>query len=206
MLHCCRTDLLVGFRYYNLSDSRARFTRPRRFPTTNRVAMYDIHDNFSASNDFYGSELGLRTKIYRGRWSLEILTKLAMGNTHRTVNINGQTIKTTADGTTAYDAGVFALNTNSGTYQQRRLYGDSAVGTGTGLPVELPLAGVPGLQPSLLGIRVAVGRSDRLADRPAQHSLESCLPAQQRLAIPAVRRAGYVLLAQGINVGLERRF
>ena len=115
MLHCCRTDLLVGFRYYNLSDSVLINETPQ---STNPFAMYNINDNFSARNDFYGSEIGLRTNIYRQRWSLEILTKLAIGDTHQTVNISGQTIKTTADGTTAYDAGVFALNTNSGTFQQ----------------------------------------------------------------------------------------
>ena len=68
------------------------------------------------SNDFYGSEIGLRTQIYRGRWSLEILTKVAIGNTHQIVTIDGQTDET-ATGT---DADVQRRNlrrpTNSGTY------------------------------------------------------------------------------------------
>ena len=79
----------------------------------------DVQDNFSARNDFYGSEVGLRTQIYRGRWSFEVLAKLAMGNTRQVATINGQTIVTEpGQGTQTYSGGLLALGTNSGTYQR----------------------------------------------------------------------------------------
>jgi hypothetical protein len=116
----CRTDLLMGFRYYNLSDFvgiTEDLTVTQTGPT--KGTTYLIHDNFEAKNDFYGSELGLRTRIYRCRWSVEILSKIAVGNTHQTVNINGQTIITPSGGTSqTYDVGTFASGTNIGVYQR----------------------------------------------------------------------------------------
>jgi hypothetical protein len=113
LLFCCRTDLLFGMRYYNLSD----FTGVTEdLDQVNPIANYVIHDNFRASNEFYGGEIGLRTQLYRGRWSLDILTKIAIGNNHQTVNIDGSTA-VTADGTTLrYDGGILAGKSNSGNY------------------------------------------------------------------------------------------
>ncbi len=119
-LFCCRTDLLVGFRYYNLADfvginEALGITQPGPSQGT----AIAVSDNFRAANDFYGSEIGLRTQIYRGRWSFEIMTKMAMGNNHQTITINGQTAVTPLGGaTTTYDAGVLAGPTNSGIYQR----------------------------------------------------------------------------------------
>ena len=120
MLYCCRTDLLVGLRYYNLTDFLG-ITEDLQVTQTGPTngTRYLIQDNFNAKNEFYGSEIGLRTEIYRGRWSLAILTKLALGNTHETVAIDGQTTITPPTGSaTTYNTGVFAGPTNSGTYQR----------------------------------------------------------------------------------------
>jgi hypothetical protein len=120
VLHCCRTDVLIGFRYYNLADfvginEDLRVTQPGPTQGTNVT----VSDNFRTRNDFYGSEVGLRTQIYRGRWSFEILTKIAAGNNHQTITINGQTTATPVGGpTTTYDAGILAGPTNSGIFQR----------------------------------------------------------------------------------------
>jgi hypothetical protein len=122
-LHCCRTDLLLGLRYYDLNDSLVIHETPSLLATTPThpvLATFDIHDNFITRNEFYGGEIGLRTELYRGRWSLNILTKIAVGNTHETVDINGQTNITAGGVTTPYNVGIFAgpPGTNSGTYHQ----------------------------------------------------------------------------------------
>ena len=120
-LRCCRTDLLIGFRYYNLSD-RVVITENLRdiSSTPANGTTFLIHDNFSARNDFYGSEVGLRTQLYRGRWSFEILTKIALGNNHQTVTISGEEYKTVPGSPTVYyPTGIFATEkTNMGTYQR----------------------------------------------------------------------------------------
>jgi hypothetical protein len=111
-----RTDLLMGLRYYNLNNSVGINENTR---TINPDATFVIQDNFRARNDFYGSEIGMRSLIYRGKWSFEVLTKIAAGNTHSTVTINGQTSITAPNqATQLLSGGVLAGSTNSGTYQR----------------------------------------------------------------------------------------
>jgi hypothetical protein len=119
LLYCCRTDLLAGFRYYGLGD-RLNVHEALDVPAGDLVGTtIDVQDNFSARNDFYGSELGLRTQVYRGRWSFEVLTKIAMGNTHEVANINGQTIVASpGQPIQTYNAGILAAGTNSGAYER----------------------------------------------------------------------------------------
>jgi hypothetical protein len=123
-LHCCRTDLLVGFRYYDLTErvgvSEDLLVTQSSSPFLGTT--YVIHDNFRTRNQFYGSEIGLRTQLYRGRWSLDILTKIAMGNTHQTITINGTTDITPLGGSTQrLNEGILAVGTNSGTFQRDTL-------------------------------------------------------------------------------------
>jgi hypothetical protein len=115
-----RTDLLIGFRYCRLNDyvSVSENLVNKEFgpyyDTTSQIS-----DNFRTRNDFCGSEIGLRTQLYRGRWSLDILTRIALGNNHQTVSIEGSTQSTGEAGNDA--AGVLALGSNSGTYTRDSL-------------------------------------------------------------------------------------
>jgi hypothetical protein len=114
-----RTDLLAGFRYYNLSDrlgvvENTRITQTG--PTQNTT--FQVTDNFRARNDFYGAELGLRTRMYRSRWSFEFLGKLALGNTHQMVTVNGQTVVNAPNQPTqTFKTGFLGLYTNGGSHQ-----------------------------------------------------------------------------------------
>ena len=119
LLYCCRTDLLVGYRYYNLNDSvtiREDLQDTQPGPTLGWRT--EVHDYFRARNDFHGGEIGLRSKKYCGRWSVDILAKLAIGNNHRVVTIDGQTIVTPTDQPRPDPRpnGVFANRSNMGTY------------------------------------------------------------------------------------------
>jgi hypothetical protein len=112
----CRTDLLVGFRYFRLNDSTDIYENDTltQLPSTNIM----VQDNFTAKNEFYGTEVGLRTTLYRGRWSLAIAPKIALGANHETVDIDGTTVVTSGSSTVRYNNGVLAGPTNSGTYQR----------------------------------------------------------------------------------------
>jgi hypothetical protein len=115
-----RIDLVGGFRYYNLSDrlgitAVVNVTQPG--PTQNTV--FRFRDSFRANNDFYGADLGFRAHMHRGRWSLKVLAKIALGNTNQTVNIDGETIVVAPNQPVqVYDAGLLALDTNSGVYRR----------------------------------------------------------------------------------------
>jgi len=88
----CRVDLIGGYRHYRLNDrlqisEDLTVTEPATAGST-----FDLFDRFSAVNEFHGGEIGLKAKIYRGRWSLGILAKMALGNNHQVVDIDGQTV------------------------------------------------------------------------------------------------------------------
>ena len=87
-----RTDLLVGYRHYLLGDN---LSIGEDIFDTRVNSRFQITDNFSTRNEFNGAEIGLNTEMRRGRWTVGLLAKMAMGNTHQTVTIDGTTIITT---------------------------------------------------------------------------------------------------------------
>ncbi len=205
-LHCCRTDLLVGLRYYNLSD-RLGVTENvnllRTDPTHTQLGNFLINDNFAARNDFYGGEIGLRTEIYRGRWSFEIMPKIAMGNNHQAIFINGSTvISATGQPTQTYNSGILAGPTNSGTYM-RDVF--------TVIP-ELNLE--LGYQLTRhwrahIGYDIVYWGGVAEASQQVDLNLDprNFPPAQAGgLPFPAFPGRSSVFYAQGINVGAEFRF
>ena len=42
-----------------------------------------LSDNFLVTNDFYGGQLGLIGELKRGRWSVDLTTKVALGTNPR---------------------------------------------------------------------------------------------------------------------------
>lgn len=118
-----RLDLLGGFRYASLRESiniGENVTIAANSPV-NPGAMFLVNDSFSTHNQFYGGQLGLRSELYWGNWQLDVTGKLAVGNTHETVGINGVT-GIAAPGTvpTYFQGGLLALPTNIGTYSRNR--------------------------------------------------------------------------------------
>jgi len=75
-----------------------------------------IDDVFNTSNQFFGGEIGFLIDWQRRRWSVDFLSKLAIGNTRQRVDIFGQTIR---DGNQVFpDHGLLAQPSNVGTYER----------------------------------------------------------------------------------------
>src|SRR5260370_25776269 len=51
-------------------------------------------DDFATRNEFHGGDFGLQTQLAWRSLSVNLLTKLAVGNLHRSVNILGSTTTT----------------------------------------------------------------------------------------------------------------
>jgi len=119
-------DFLMGWRFNRLNDclSIADFITAVG-PETGMVegTTIDRLDRFETSNSFNGGELGLVAETRRGDWTLEILAKVALGNTHSRVEISGLTTTTVpmpdADPDVAVTpAGLLAQETNIGVYEK----------------------------------------------------------------------------------------
>jgi hypothetical protein len=117
----CRMDVIAGYRFYRLNDSlliheNVLGLAASPFPDT----TFDVTDSFRTINEFHGVELGLVAQTYRGPWSFEFLAKMALGNNHQTINLNGATTITQRNANGAivsqqsYNEGVYVLGTNTG--------------------------------------------------------------------------------------------
>ncbi len=122
----CRTriDLLGGYRFVRFREGIAiredlNSTDPGGVVPIGTT--FDIVDAFNARNDFNGGEIGLSTLLKRGCWSLDMLTKLAFGNMHQRVAIDGSTVVAVpGNGATQSAGGLLALPTNIGVQSRDR--------------------------------------------------------------------------------------
>ena len=114
------TDFILGYRFLRLDDGLAIREELTSTDVTAPGAFL-VQDQFNTENQFHGAELGLVMVMRSGRWSLEVIPKVALGNSQQTVDINGSTRTTQADGTnTVATGGLLALSSNIGHYEQNQ--------------------------------------------------------------------------------------
>jgi hypothetical protein len=94
--NCCdrRVDLIYGYRYAGLDESiLIRDELTSTDPTSNIPVGTVVggFDSFETFNQFHGGELGLAMDIYRRRWTLGLIGKVALGNMREQVTIGGST-------------------------------------------------------------------------------------------------------------------
>jgi len=109
-------DLLGGYRYLRLDDQlRIHEDLTSLDPIT--PGTFDITDSFDTENQFHGGEMGLLFEVQRRRWSLELLTKVAIGTTQKVVTINGSTTSDENGDVVTDPGGLLAQRTNIGTHE-----------------------------------------------------------------------------------------
>jgi hypothetical protein len=134
---CCgcwyRVDLLTGFRYLDL-DEGVTITEAGHFspnfssffpgvPNLQRFnnANFFVQDQFGTHNQFYGAQIGADAEFHHGKWSLDVLGKVAVGQTHQVVNIaGGEVIDSPLAGRLVFPGGLLAQATNSGHHSRDR--------------------------------------------------------------------------------------
>jgi len=121
-----RVHTFGGYRYFRLDESvriaeNLLVTEPGG--AIAQGTTIDLFDQFDASNNFHGGEFGIKTHMYRGPWTLDLLAKLAVGGTLQKVRINGQnTVTVSAGGIPPFTStgGLLAQPTNIGTWQDEQ--------------------------------------------------------------------------------------
>jgi hypothetical protein len=88
-------------------------------------------DRFTAQNNFNGGDFGLKTEFLYGSWSVDLLTKLAVGRVDRSIGIHGNT-QTTVPGVApaGFNGGFLALSSNTGVFNSDDWVVVPEVGTG----------------------------------------------------------------------------
>jgi hypothetical protein len=115
-----KVDLLGGFRFLDLEES-LNIHESLTFLVSNAALGVTAGDNiqvldgFGTINHFYGGQVGADFEYRRGRWLFGVTPKLALGDMHEVVNINGRTIfRPAAGGVTTVNGGLLAAPTNIG--------------------------------------------------------------------------------------------
>ena len=79
--------LLAGFRYLDLQD-KVTVSNTLNFVSDPSVVAFGA-DDFMTRNQFYGGQLGSRLGLAADQWSIEFLTKIALGETHQVSEVSG---------------------------------------------------------------------------------------------------------------------
>ncbi len=110
-----RSHLLFGYRYLQLEESVSVTEDLVGLPPD--PGAFQIQDRFRTRNQFNGFDMGMMYNRRHGLFSLDLLAKLAVGNTHQTVDIRGTT---RVDGGAAQTGGLLAQTSNIGNYERDR--------------------------------------------------------------------------------------
>jgi hypothetical protein len=112
---------LGGYRFFWLSDDldMTGTIEPvgAQFAAGSRL---EVFDSFDTKNQFHGGEVGLQTELASGPWSVGIITKVALGNNHQTLEIEGETRAIGGGTATITPGGLFAQPTNVGRFSDDR--------------------------------------------------------------------------------------
>jgi hypothetical protein len=115
-------DMVYGVRWAQLNEGLNIQENLEVIPPSTPSAVgttFLVNDNFSTGNQFFGGELGFMWDWQKARWSLEFLSKLALGNTHQTVTINGYTVNTPPGGPAdTFSGGLLTQSSNIGHYER----------------------------------------------------------------------------------------
>lgn len=108
-----RVDLIAGYRFVRLDDS----LRIREDSQLTPGGSFLITDSFDTENHFHGFDVGAQAGWRRGPWSLDVLSKVALGNVRSIADIRGTSVITPTGGATVTQTGgILAQSTNIGRY------------------------------------------------------------------------------------------
>jgi hypothetical protein len=203
---CCecdyRIDLLAGYRFARLDDKLRIGESLRSLNIANPGMTVELFDLFDTENQFHGGQIGITSQMRRCNWTLELLAKLALGNTHTEVLIDGSTTVRNPSGSTATGVGgLLAQRSNIGHYENDQFAVMPELGVRLGYDFCCRWRATFGYT-LLYWSQVA---------RPGDQIVRDLYPAILPPALNDAARPAFSLVttdfwAQGLNFGLEYQF
>jgi len=195
-----RIDMSLGLRYADLQEQIAIH---EDLQETGGGDQFIVDDSFNTDNDFFGAELGFNWEWVYCRWKIDLLSKLAIGNTRHRVTIDGSTLINGALQEPV--GGLLAQSTNIGTYENDQL----SVLPELGFRVSYKLAENLdfNIGYTFLYWSNIVRPGDQI-DLDVNPNLIARHPAVPELGTPSRPRVLFEetdFWAQGLNIGLEYR-
>ena len=205
-----RVDLLGGFRYLNLRETYT-FTTSSPNVAPQPADVFQTKDEFDATNNFYGAQLGVRARYDRGSWFASSAVKFALGAMIQSVDVDGflETNDFNDFGPVQrFAGGYFAQPTNIGSHTRSVFAVVPEVGLNIGYRITqwaFVFVGYTFLYTnSVVRAPQQVNRNINPSQSPA---ITGNLPAPlMGPAEPSFRFNASDFWAQGLNVGLAFRF
>jgi len=166
-----------------------------------------VQDSFGTHNLFVGGQVGLEAGIQRGRWSLDVLGKVALGSTHEDLNINGSTLFAVPGlPVSVQPGGLYALPSNISHSSRNRFAVVPEAGVTVGVQLTRYLRAVVGYtflyNSAVLRPGNQIDRGLNVSQLPSQVGLGTLVgPARPTLVVH-----GSDFWAQGLSFGLELRY
>jgi hypothetical protein len=166
-----------------------------------------VQDSFGTHNQFVGGQVGLEVGFRRGRWSVDLLGKVALGNTHEEANINGSTqFAVPGLPVNVQPGGLYALPSNIGEYTRDRFAVVPEAGVLIGYQITRTLRAIVGYtflyNSAVLRPGNQIDRGINVSQLPSQVGPGTLVgPAR-----PAPILHGSDFWAQGLSFGLELRY
>jgi hypothetical protein len=212
---CYRVDLLGGFRYLQLDEGLGMhedLAVPLTVPLLGGQTL-GVTDQFGAHNRFYGGQVGAVAEYRRGEYFVDLLGKVALGDMHQVIDIDGSTVfglPLSGGAPMVAKGGLLALPSNIGQFSRDRFAVVPEVDINVGYQVTPHLRAYVGYSFLYSSSVVRPGDQIDLHVNPLQLPLLRALPGG---AIPVVGPARPAVVfkdtdfwAQGISLGLEFQF
>lgn len=206
-------ELIAGFRYLDLEEDLA-FSQAMQtmaatpafgtvLPTGSGISLFDY---FGTTNRFYGGQVGGRIDWIRGRWTLDVTGKIALGGTEQHLGINGQTRISTPSGPSFFTGGVLATSSNIGQYNGSAFSVVPEFGLNIGYQLTPQLRLKLGYTLLYWSNVVRPGPQIDRTVNPGLVPLSSTYGSAVSPARPEMSFNRSDFWAEGINLGLEFRF
>jgi hypothetical protein len=133
-----RLDFLAGPRYLQLDEGlnihESLLGQAGAGPFAG--SHIDVDDHFDTRNQFYGGQVGLDYRLNRGPFSIDLVGKVALGDSHEVVSIQGaQRVVSPTGAVSTFNGGLLALPSNSGQFTRDQFAVVPEVGVNLGYQV-----------------------------------------------------------------------
>jgi len=213
---CCdctyRIDWLAGVRYLELNDNlhvdESIQFNPGILPRLPDGGSGYVFDRFGTRNQFFGAQAGPDIQLRHDRWSLDIKAKVAVGDTHETVNINGGQILVGPGGAVnTFQGGLLALPSNIGHFTRDEFSVVPEIGLQVGYDFTPHLRAFVGYNflywSNVLRAGDQIDRNIDVTQIP-NFSAPGAVPVGQTRPEVLFRETSF--WAQGLNVGVEWKY
>lgn len=117
-----RLDGYLGYRYFRVNEGVRISEQLESIALTGPTVLgttIDLFDDFQTRNEFHGATIGVVGAMQKGRWTTEVLSRVAFGNISRQVTIAGaNTLTVPGVAPVTNVGGILAQSTNIGVYEE----------------------------------------------------------------------------------------